>query len=251
MQHTSLLHRAGRTALGLAALASFGTAPLQAASPVQPLPQIDARRPATPAQSPGRTQCNNITGFLTDADPAGRIIRAGPSRTAREIGRIPPPVATPDYAAWPYQFEIIGSQNGWLEITDIQFDTTRGATPPPRVFPARGWIAAGAVRLGAVQSRLAFARPTHSAPVLIDTRPNDLSFDELGMRRIIACSDNWVLADWNATTSADGPNPQRSVTYRREAVVARSPVVLRGWTTGICNIIETTCDGVDGDRPTR
>lgn len=36
--------------------------------------------------------------------------------------------------------------------------------------------------------------------------------------------------------------------YRKEAVVSERPLVLRAWVSGVCNIQETTCDGVNGNR---
>ena len=204
---------------------------------------IDLGRPASPATSTGHTRCHGISGFLTDADPAGRIIRAGPSRDAVEIGRIPAPRYSEEFDEdQPFEFRIVGSENGWLEIEDIEiFDD--GPRQPRLNIAGRGWIAGGGV-LVIVQSYTGFAEPSHEAPVLIDGHPES-PVEVFGPRRVVACSGRWILADWE-TVRRDGPSVW-NLAYRPEAVVRRDPVIVRAWVAGICNVFETTCDGINGD----
>lgn len=209
---------------------------------------IDLDRPANAAVSAGATTCNGIVGFLRDRDPAGRIVRAQPSAGARELGRIPAPAPSEQWGGdWPYEFDIIGSENGWLHITGARLDETMGGKPAAKVYSGTGWIASGGVHVG-VQSRTGFAEPSHSAEVLISGYP-DTFLDGFGPQRVVACMGRWILADWPAELASDEGRVTWHLNYRPEAVVSQNPVVLRAWVAGVCNIIETTCDGVIGDYP--
>jgi hypothetical protein len=213
--------------------------------PSLPPPSIDLNRPAQPAGAPGHTSCHGISGFLTDKDPAGRIVRAGPARDAAELGRIPPPQYSEDAGEdWPYEFSIVGSQDGWLEIEGAGLDEQIAGKAERTAYTGRGWIAGGGV-LVAVQSGTGFAAPSHDSAVLVSAHPNDRALEEFGPKRVIGCSGRWVLADWDGAVRYDGETWR--LTYRPEAVVRRNPVVLRAWSAGVCNILETTCDGMNGD----
>jgi len=211
-----------------------------AASPEPP--GIDLAIAAKPAVAPARGVCKQVEGSVFDPDPAGRIVRAGPSVSTKELGRILPPTGE----QFPAHFEIVETRNGWLKIRGAAFDPSLSETPGPPIYAGTGWISGLGVNV-TLQSRLGFAAPSHQSPVLIDGRPSDRLFDESRPRRIIACDGRWILADW-----PDLPHPRDDApawAYRPEAVVEKDPLVLRAWVTGVCNIQETTCDGVDGTRP--
>jgi hypothetical protein len=216
--------------------------------PVPPL--IDLKRRASPARSSGRTTCHGIKGFLFGRDAVGRIVRDTPDVNGRELGRIPPPVYSDVFGGdWPYEFNIIGSQDGWLQISHVAFDEQMGGNLRSRLFKGTGWIAAGGVRVG-VQSRTGFAEPSHSAAVLFSGYP-DSFLDATGPQRVVACRDNWILATWPASDPSQKESPPWRLNFRPEAIVSRNPLILQAWVTGVCNVIETTCDGVNGDYPER
>jgi hypothetical protein len=58
-----------------------------------------------------------------------------------------------------------------------------------------------------------------------------------------------VLIDW--ATPPESNAEQQPARWRDEAIVRRTPFTLRAWSAGVCNIMETTCDGVDGNTPER
>lgn len=210
-------------------------------------PQIDLDRPANAAVSTGRTTCHGISGYLYNRDPAGRIVHESPSAESREVGRIPPPRYSSNFDQdMPHGFDIIGSENGWLRITNVGYYDAPYGDPEAGLFKGTGWIAAGSVHVG-VQSRTGFAEPSHDSAVLISGYPNAY-LDGFGPQRVIACQGRWILADWPASLTADWGQTWE-LAYRPEAVRSRDPVVLRAWVAGICNILETTCDAVSGDFP--
>lgn len=229
----------------IAALAICGQ-PLLAgqAEPMRRPPGIDLKIRAAPAASSGRTACHGITGFLADPDPAGRIVRAAPSPRAKELGRIPPPRPTKDDGPWPYEFQITGSEGGWLKIGKVAYLPPSNEPSPVKVFSGEGWIAAGGVEVK-VQGSTGFAAPSHDAPVLFSGFPG-VSLDGLDSH-IVGCRGRWILADWPGEARSTGDRVGRRLRYRPEAIVKRKPLTLRAWTAGVCNIRETACDGVDGD----
>jgi hypothetical protein len=226
------------------------TAIAEAAAVVEPEPPPTSPPPppirlstAAPfaAQARDGTACTDITGSLDDPDPAGRNVRDTPSLTGAVLGTIPAQGALD----FPATFEILESRNGWLKIRNAGFDTALVGDKVPASYAGEGWISGKGVRV-TVQAQLGFAAPSHDAPWLVDGRPEN-HLDSVKQRAIVGCAGNWVLVDWLFDPKPGyGANP---LAYRPEAVVARTPITLRAWSTGICNIQETTCDGTDGDRP--
>lgn len=194
-----------------------------------------------PAQPRDGTACTDITGFLDDPDPSGRNVRDAPSLAAAVLGIIP----AQGKLDFPAAFDIIESRGGWLKIRNAGFDTALVGDKVPPSYRGEGWISGKGVRV-TVQAQLGFAAPSHDAPWLVDGRPNNF-LDSVKQRAIMGCTGKWVLVDWVFDPKpAYGANPLK---HRAQAVVARTPTILRAWSTGICNIQETTCDGVNGDRP--
>jgi hypothetical protein len=194
---------------------------------------------------PARTTCRNIMGRLTDTAPEGRNVRAGPSVSARLLGVIGAPLRadqTPngDFDL-PAEFEIVGSANGWLLIRNAGYDESLAGGPVPAVYRGEGWISGRLVQVG-LQTRAAFSEPSHASPVLIGGA-TDAHLDGLAQRGIAACQDQWVLVDWERPVSRVG---ERIPSWVPAAIYRQEPFTLRAWAAGVCNIMETSCDGVDG-----
>ena len=221
-----------------AAVASVA-ATAAASAAVEP-PRIDLAMAAVPATSSGHTNCNDITGYLNDPDPAGRIVRAEPSPDARELGRLLPPLKGGAFDPLPASFEILGSQDGWLEIEGAGYDEFLAGKPAAKMFTGRGWIWGGEVSVG-LQSETGFAQPSHKSAVLVSLGTGG-SFDGGAHIQVAGCTRRWVLVEIDGNTATPAP------TFRPEAVVRQKPLRLRSWVAGVCNITETTCDGVNGNR---
>ena len=236
------------TALASLLLAALGqAAPISARQPIE-LPRIDQRVAVLDLLPLSRTSCHGLIGWLDRSDPGARIVRAAPSFDAPELGRIPQPVEM-DEEIVPPEVRIIGSQDGWLEIEGAAFDATWLDRPAPATYSGRGWIMGEGLRV-TVQAELGFARPSHNAPVVIDARPGGGVLEEFGPTQVIACQGRWILGEFVPVWL--GASTVRELAYRREAVVKTSqkgkPQALRAWVAGICNNLETTCDGLDGNR---
>lgn len=209
----------------------------------QLLPGIDRAKSAELVTPQGRTRCKDMIGSLDDRDPAGRIVRSAPRADAPEVGRLLPPHEVEEWNPLPAEFSVLGSENGWLEIEGGGFDAQLYGAKPPTMYSGRGWIAGGGVSIK-VQSQRGFAAPDHASPVLIALSEGS-DFDGAAQVRTVACDGRWILADWRFR---QGEGPPWNLDYRPEAVIQREPLTLRAWVTGVCNIRETTCDGVNGSR---
>ncbi len=192
------------------------------------------------------TQCNALAGYLQATDPAGRTVRAGPNVTARRLGTIAPPLKT-GLGTVPASFTIIGSRNGWLLIENAGFDEELADQTVPKTYAGRGWISGKGVSVNA-QASIVFLRPDHKSQKIIrvlDSKGDRGAFAELEMTGISACQGYWVLGNWRKGGFAS----QSGVAIRHSAtaIISKSPLVVRGWVTGICDIQETSCDGLNGD----
>ena len=192
-------------------------------------------RPAGRDRGQGLRRCSDITGFLFDRSAAGRAVHQRPDRGSRVLGRIAPPlrVGPREVAAG---FEILASRGGWLLVEGAADDPVLTERPPRPIYGGRGWIRAEGVRVG-LQASQAFARPSHASALVLSS-PDGLG----GLLEIAACDGRWVLGRWRLA-------PPARLRYERSALIAGDPATVEAWATGLCNLQETSCDGVSGDRP--
>jgi hypothetical protein len=209
---------------------------------------IAAANSATSAQ-PTANRCSNIRGQLIDADPVGRNVRDAPNANARRLGAIPPPFMGTEGVAFPAAFDIIDSRNGWLLIENAGFDEALVGPNAPASYRGRGWISGRGVMV-TVQASRGFASPTHASTVIIDGSETGSiimgsNFEGLTYRGVHECSGQWVQLDWQMPADSRGVS---AISYERSAVVSENPTTLRAWFAGVCNVQETSCDGINGDN---
>jgi hypothetical protein len=194
------------------------------------------------AQDDGRSprRCGDVIGYLDDTSPAGREVHAAPAAASPVLGRIAPPM--PDQlGGLPVSFSVRETRDGWLLVEGAGDDTALTERPARPMYSGRGWIRGDRVSVG-IQASQGFAQPRFSSEMVLQAlEPHDL--EGVGeMTTLVACDGDWVLGRWTI-------REPRSVRYHASAVVSRAPLVVEAWTTGICNIQETSCDQPPGDRP--
>jgi hypothetical protein len=189
----------------------------------------------------GRRQCTDIYGYLDDPAPAGRAVHVAPNAASAVLGRIAPPWtdASGNSGPWAVSFRIKATQDGWLQVEGAGDDSELIGAPARPIYSGAGWIRGEGVSVG-VQASQGFAAPRHSSAILVRTSHDGLDY----VTAVVACDGNWVLAQWRE-------NEFRRYRFDPRAVVRRKPLVLQAWVTGICNIQETSCDSLSGDRPER
>jgi hypothetical protein len=245
---TSALALSGCDMVGAAFSDNSGSRGAPAASASAQTNVAGAIKADAAVRAPQTSQCTGMRGQLMDADPVGRNVRDAPATTGRRLGAIPPPYLGTEGVAFPAVFDVIASRNGWLLVENAGFDEALVGPNAPRSFSGRGWISGRGV-LVSVQASLGFARPDFQSPITFDARGSGGilggGVEEMRVRGVSACSGNWVQLEW---TSPDYRGVG-TVGFDRSAVVSDNPLVLRAWHTGICNLQETSCDGVNGDGP--
>lgn len=216
--------------LSLAALVAFG----------------GATAPAAPAAAQEQrvlrfasSQCGLITGFVFSRPSL--TVHERPDAASPVLGRVLGFYEGDDAGRAP-EVRILDAQDGWLRIIDAHDD--EGLLDGARareMYSGAGWVRGEGVYV-TLQTSKAFSAPSHDAPVVLEAPDGGWLEEAAEQVAITGCDDGWVLVRWNV--SADGPER-----YEDYAVVSRDPVVVEGWSTGVCAIQETTCDGVDGDVP--
>jgi Bacterial SH3 domain len=184
-----------------------------------PAAALFAAPPASTPRSAGAAVCT-ISGWATDPDPGGLNVRAGPSATARIIGRLPAPETVEDTQRF-VGFDVTESRGGWFRIRNAyRWSADAGA---PSTLPS-GWIS-GRYLDFQVQSEVAYAAPDPASRVVAMAWEDANGFHELRTRGPLECRGEWV----------------------RLSVAGRDGQEREAWVRGICGIQETTCDGVRGD----
>lgn len=176
---------------------------------------------AAPGLAEERGHRCRFEGWADDANMAGVEVRAGPSATARLVGRLPPPVTDGEYA-FGVGFRVVEARNGWFRIQAPR-PWSEDETPPPANLPT-GWIEGRSLDF-ALQTDKAFAAPNPRAAVVATSWQASDGAHTFDYRLPSDCRGEWVRL---LVTGHD----------RREQVA---------WARGVCGIQTTTCDGMQGD----
>ena len=200
----------------------------------------------TRADAPPRVRltgrCGDIIAYLNDPAPGGREVHAAPDARSPVLGRIAPPSPGQNGgASLAVGFQLHEARDGWLLVEGAGDDTALTASPARPMYSGRGWIRGNGVYVG-IQASQGFAEPRFASDIVMQALGlHDLqSVGE--MTSLVACEGNWVRGRWTI-------REPEGVRYEASAVVSRQPLVIEAWTTGICNIQETSCDQQPGDRP--
>ncbi len=202
---------------------------------------VAAAQPITRDDGRGARRCNDIDGFLNDPTPGGRVVYAAPDTGSRVLGRIAEPLPEAN-GGWAVGFAIDSTRDGWLRIDRAGDDPQLSEGVERPMYHGAGWIRGTGVYVG-FQAAQGFAEPRHSSEIIMQVLDGGgLGGAPAALRAIVACDGKWVLGRWEIVDSA-------KVRYDAAAVVSREPLMVEAWATGICNIPETSCDGLNGDRP--
>jgi hypothetical protein len=172
---------------------------------------------AAPVRAAVAGACS-IEGWSIDPDPQGLRVRAGPSATARVVGRLPGFVRDDDGDYGP-GFAIVGAQGGWLHIRDAR---DAWAPTPRATYRGAGWVHGSMVRV-AVQSGTGRALPSPDAAALVDIGGEWLT-EKGQVSAVTGCRGRWA-----------------KLRYALTAAPARGSRTGEAWFTGICGDQRTTC----------
>jgi len=189
----------------------------------------------------GVTECN-FGALSNDPDPAGLNVREAPDRNAHIIGH----VQTPTYLGRGTKVlagvQVIGYKKGWFLVELGPYDPADLPPHGPKPYTGRGWVAGNMLTTELLRDMLK-QEPSEKAADVINLQVDDDSGGNVSnpqivkMRRILACSGDWVHVE---IALVKGMKPL----LKTDA----SPSAVRGWSNGTCTSQLTTCD-FDGGTP--
>ena len=218
---------------GLLLTAACGPATEEAAETTTTAPTIEEPDGGPPAPAPPEvfpvpagTACDIRGGWSTDTDPAGLNVRAAPSEGAAVLGRLPRAKFSPaDDRVLYTVFDIIEVRDGWVRIGNPIAPDDYFAEGPPRTKLPSGWISGRYVAFE-IQGDKAFAQPDPGSPVIASRWTTPTGGEHpMRYRHLLDCRGEWVKMLFTDHQSRE-----------RE-----------GWARGVCNSLETSCDGDGGD----
>jgi hypothetical protein len=190
----------------------------------------------------GVMECN-FGAVSNDRDPAGLSVLEAPDSNAAILGHLLPPlVNAAGDAKVREQVQVIGFRKGWflieagpnLDLDTLHYDPNTVVNPPPgnrNHYIGRGWVPGDMLTAWLLRSMLKQAPDEKSADVVDLSGDNGLSEpQEATVRRIIACSGDWVHVevvlekDMKPLRATDAP-----------------PGAVRGWANGTCSSELETC----------
>jgi len=187
-----------------------------------PVPDATADAPASvvadddPGQTKGTLHICDFGGWSADRDPKGLNVRAAPSATAKIVRTLPAPAYDPEYErVMAPDFNVFEARDGWFLIGVLDVGKPGHYTPVKW-----GWIHGSKIDF-AVQSEVAFTAPDPASPVAVTGWTDKDGWRTFTYRHPVDCKGHWV----QLTVAGQD---------KRERI---------GWTRGICDSQETTCDG--------
>jgi hypothetical protein len=187
----------------------------------------------------GVTECR-FRALSKDPDPAGLNVRDAPDRNARVLGRLPPvDIGGESVLA---EIQVIGYRKGWFLIEVGEGAPYHDANLPPgrpKPYSGRGWVAGSMLTAGLLRDRLKQA-PSEQSADAVDLRVLDKEGipltdpQHVKMRRIIACSGDWVQVE---VALEKGMKPLLESGAPKGAV--------RGWANGTCAEQFAVCPSPD------
>jgi hypothetical protein len=218
-------------------LAGLGATLLLAATPVGA--QSDAVAPA-PA---GQVACA-FGAFVSETDPEGLNVRAGPGTAHKVLGTLPPvKLSTDDPPVRAMvEVEVTAGANGWFRIGKARDNEALTEAAERPMFKGSGWVSGRKLTVKS-QADTGRQRPDGKAPAVLIGREG-VSFDAdvfIRTGRLIGCSGKWVLVEY-------GPLPANSdvlpaLEIRPAAKANAEAGRFRAWLDRICAMQETSCDG--------
>lgn len=201
--------------------------------------QLDGVAPA-PA---GQVACS-FGAFVSETDPAGLNVRAGPGTSHRVVGTLPPVKLSGDDppVRAMVEVEVSAGANGWFRIARARDNEMLTEAAPRPMFKGSGWVSG---RKLTVKSQATAGRQGPDARAAAVLSGEDgMGFDGdafVQNGRLLGCSGTWALVEY-------GPFPAGSevlsgLAIRPAARAGAEPGRVRAWVDRICATQETSCDG--------
>ncbi len=188
------------------------------------------------------TQCA-FGAFSIESDPAGLNVRQAPSATSKVIGVIPPTIKSSELDNYlvKTELDVLGSHNGWIQITHAADNTMLTGKPARPVFSGTGWVSGRKLTVKS-QAKFGYAEPNLKSPYVLETKQGDFDNDELmHAGQLIACKGNWALMEFSQNQLSAETNDALVIDASAKKGLPKGH--FRAWLYKLCGIQETSCSG--------
>jgi hypothetical protein len=190
------------------------------------------------------TPCS-FGAFVQESDPAGLNVRKTASLSGKIVGTLPSVIESNELEGYQVKIEldILGSNNGWFQITNAHDNTSLSGKPPRPVFSGTGWVSGRKLTVKS-QAKKAFAQPDIKSPVVFSLRDGS-SFDNdeiVQAVQLISCQGQWVQVEVISEKMSSDMNKLLIVDPAAQAGLPMGR--FRVWLNQICANQETSCDGI-------
>ena len=168
------------------------------------------------AREAGIYRTCSFTAFVTETDPAGLNVRAGPSSRHTVIGTLPPVYLSQDEppVSAMVEVQVDASQSGWFRIRDAR-DNVLIVDTPRSMYRGRGWVSGRSLTIKSQAKAARDVANRRGGPIKIAGTDFDAG-NFVSTSHIADCVGGWVLT--------------MNEKYK-----------FRGWLNRICGIQETSC----------
>lgn len=205
--------------------------------------------PAARAQSDGvapapagQVSCS-FGAFVSETDPEGLNVRAGPGTSHRIVGTLPPVKLSGDDppVRAMVEVEVSAGANGWFRIAKARDNEMLTDAVPRPMFKGSGWVSGRKLTVKS-QATAGRQRPDAKAPAVL-TGQDGASFDGdafVHNGRLLGCSGKWVLVEYGLPADSEVLS---GLEIKPAAKVGGEAGRFRAWIDRICATQETSCDG--------
>jgi hypothetical protein len=182
--------------------------------------------------------------FVSETDPAGLNVRAGPGTAHKVVGTLPPVKLSRDEPPIRAMVEVTvkAGVNGWFLIAEARDNEVLTDGALRTMFKGSGWVSGRKLTVKS-QAQAGRLRPDAKAPEVLTTQ-DGMSLDGdafLHNGRLLGCSGPWALVEYGPLP-ADG-EVLGALTIKPAARAGAEAGRFRAWVDRICALQETSCDG--------
>ncbi len=184
--------------------------------------------PAADTKPALQVSCNNLPFFYGREDGRSIDVYAQPILTSEKLGSIPADIKGDDQGIInAVTINVNEGRDGWFRfsgLTDAVLNDDSGVQPR-KIYNGAGWIRSEDIT-AVVQTRKAFVNPSPDSKI-VASFPDDFS-SYAGPQQFLGCTGDWVKVS----------RPKNEYNDKQWT----------GWVRGICGALETSCEGLVGDR---
>jgi hypothetical protein len=190
----------------------------------------------------GQVACS-FGAFVSETNPEGLNVRAGPGTSHKVVGTLPPVKLSGDDppVRAMVEVEVSAGANGWFRIARARDNEMLTDAPPRPMFKGSGWVSGRKLTVKS-QAAAGRQRPDAKAPAVLSGQ-DGTSFDGdafVQNGRLIGCSGKWVLVEYGLPAGSEALS---GVTIAPAAKVGAEAGRVRAWVDRIGATQETSCDG--------